>query len=264
MKIEVYQARWMMILSLLAMMSVTAASQGEMEIRSRMYSWEEGVSSQRQWGMITSIMQGTSRDFRKIEVSGIILHGGKQFTEIHESSDEILLLVIEGSILLETDDDSEIMSPGSAALLMPGTDFMIENTNSDDGRFFLIAYSSRSEVDLSRGLNEGGSQLFAWSSLSFHKHDKGGLRRYFNRPTAMSKRFEMHATTLDPGLKSHEPHTHRAAEIILMIAGKTEEQIGEDFYQGSVGDFYFLESEIPHAIQNIGSEPALYYAFQFE
>jgi (S)-ureidoglycine aminohydrolase len=49
-----------------------------------------------------------------------------------------------------------------------------------------------------------------------------------------------------------------------MIKGDTEMQIGEDFYQGKAGDVYFLESEIPHAIENKGEEQCMYFAFQWE
>jgi len=80
----------------------------------------------------------------------------------------------------------------------------------------------------------------------------------------MSKRFEMHVTTLNVGIKSHEPHTHRAEEIVLMINGNTEMEIGNGLYKGTDGDLYFLGSNIPHAIKNIGTEPCMYFAIQWE
>jgi (S)-ureidoglycine aminohydrolase len=80
----------------------------------------------------------------------------------------------------------------------------------------------------------------------------------------MCERFEMHVTTLNEGLKSHDPHTHRPAEIILIIEGNTEMQIGDDFYQGTQGDLYFVASEVPHAIRNTGKSACSYFAFQFE
>jgi (S)-ureidoglycine aminohydrolase len=80
----------------------------------------------------------------------------------------------------------------------------------------------------------------------------------------MSKRFEMHVTTLNEGLKSHDPHTHRAEEIVLMINGNSEMQIGENFYKGSVGDLFFLGSNIPHAIRNVGAGSCMYFAIQWE
>ena len=101
------------------------------------------------------------------------------------------------------------------------------------------------------------------TKIPFKPHDKGGIRNYFDLSTAMSKRFEMHATTLKEGLKSHEPHTHTAEEIVLITHNKTEMQIGDKFYKGETGDIYYLGSNVPHAIQNNGKGECTYFAFQF-
>jgi (S)-ureidoglycine aminohydrolase len=80
----------------------------------------------------------------------------------------------------------------------------------------------------------------------------------------MLKRLEMHVTTLNAGLKSHAPHTHAAKEIIVMMEGNTEMQIGEKFFKGKEGSVYFLESNILHGITNLGTAPCTYFAIQFE
>ena len=87
---------------------------------------------------------------------------------------------------------------------------------------------------------------------------------FFEQGTAMSKRFEMHVTTLKEGIRSHDPHTHRAEEIVLMIEGNTEMQIGQTFVKGTNGDLYYLGSNVLHAIRNIDTKPCMYFAFQFE
>lgn len=69
---------------------------------------------------------------------------------------------------------------------------------------------------------------------------------------------------MNPAIKSHEPHTHQPAEIVIMMEGTTEMEIGDGIYPGQVGDIYFLGSNIPHAIRNTGSKPCMYLAFQWE
>jgi len=103
-----------------------------------------------------------------------------------------------------------------------------------------------------------------WNKIEFKPHDKGGIRHYFERPTAMCKRLEMHVTTLKEGIKSHEPHQHRAEEIVLIIDNKTEMQIADKFYKGGSGDMYYLGSNVSHAIRNDGKGTCMYFAFQFE
>ena len=119
-------------------------------------------------------------------------------------------------------------------------------------------------MDVARGKAAGGSMLIDWNDLTFMPHDKGGIRRYFDRKTALSDRIEMHVTTLNPNIKSHEPHTHNPGEIIIMMDGTTEMEIGDKKYQGTVGDIYFLGSGIPHGIRNTGDKPCMYMAFQWQ
>ena len=80
----------------------------------------------------------------------------------------------------------------------------------------------------------------------------------------MSERLEMHVTTLNPHITSHEPHTHLPAEIIIMMKGHTEMIIGDGLFKGEAGDVYFLGSNIPHGIRNIGDGQCMYLAFQFQ
>ena len=92
----------------------------------------------------------------------------------------------------------------------------------------------------------------------------GGRRDFFETGTAMQKRFEIHLSTLKEGIRSHEPHTHKAEEIVLMINGNTEMQLGDQFKKVKPGGFYFLGSNVLHAIKNTGTNSSTYFAIQFE
>ena len=94
--------------------------------------------------------------------------------------------------------------------------------------------------------------------------EKGGRRDFFDRPTSVFERFEMHVTTLNEGLQSHAPHTHQAEEFLLVIEGDVEEQIGETFNPATSGDLIFVDSMVSHTIANVGEGPATYFAFQWE
>lgn len=80
----------------------------------------------------------------------------------------------------------------------------------------------------------------------------------------MGKRLEMHLSTLNEGLRNHDPHIHRAEEMVILFSGRYRMHIGDQFYKGSTGDVYFLGSNVLHAIRNIGSSQCMYVAFQFE
>ncbi|MEJ1241001.1 cupin domain-containing protein [Chryseolinea sp. T2] len=176
--------------------------------------------------------------------------------------EERILLVKDGTLKISMNDSTWLIEGGSVALLMPDQRYELGNAMSDTCSFYLLSYHAKL-VDRSRGTSAGGSTVKDWNKIVFHPHDKGGIRRYFDRPTAMCKRLEMHVTTLNKGFKSHDPHTHVAEEIVLVISGDTEMQIGDKFYKGGPGVVYFLGSNVPHAIRNDGGSPSTYFAFQF-
>jgi len=74
----------------------------------------------------------------------------------------------------------------------------------------------------------------------------------------------MHVTTLNPDSNSHAPHTHPAKEIIVMMKGNSEMQIGGKIFKGKEGSVYFMESNVLHGIRNTGTTPCTYFAIQFE
>jgi (S)-ureidoglycine aminohydrolase len=105
--------------------------------------------------------------------------------------------------------------------------------------------------------------MMDWNELIVKKTEKGESRPIFDTATPMFARFDMHATALNPGISSHAPHTHRAEEIILMIKGNGEMQIGETFHKAKTGDVILLNSNVLHAFTNTGSEQCGYFAIQW-
>ena len=127
----------------------------------------------------------------------------------------------------------------------------------------MLTFKGRNPVNVLRGKQGGGSFIKDWKDLAVKKTDKGESRQIFDRPSSMFERFDMHATNLDSGKISHPPHTHRAEEIILMIKGDVQMQIGEKFYNAAAGDVIFLEANVPHALKNTGREQCSYFAIQW-
>ena len=180
----------------------------------------------------------------------------------HETEEE-LIIVKEGRVSVTIEEESKVLGPGSVAFAEAGDRHGFANAGSTPATYYVIKMRSRQTADPQRGREAGGSFMIDYEDLEFRPHDRGGVRSYFNRSTALFDYFEMHVTTLNPGIQSHPPHTHKAAEIILVIEGQVEEQIGEAFYKGQTGDLFFLASQVPHAIRNRGKRPCRYFAFQW-
>lgn len=234
-------------------------------VESKVYSYSNAIVEKTNSGEKRNLINGETTHLENFEIHVTTLNPGKapHESQIHTDSEEIIF-VKEGLLKVTVNEKSKILNPGSVALIMPGDIHGLENAGKSSASYYIIKYKSKQPISLERGKTAGGSMLLPWDSIKFTAHDKGGIRRFFDRKSAMSDRIEMHATTLNPAIKSHEPHTHAPAEIVVMMEGTTEMEIGDSIYAGKVGDVYFLGSNIPHAIRNTGSKSCMYLAFQWE
>jgi len=234
-------------------------------VESKVYSYSDAVAVKTESGEKRNLIDGETTHLENFEIHVTTLNPEKapHGSQIHPDYEEIIL-VKEGLLKVTINGESKTMNPGSVALIMPGDKHGLENAGKTNTTYYIIKYKSKQPLSIERGKIAGGSILLQWDSIKFTAHDKGGIRRYFDRKSAMSERIEMHVTTLNPAIKSHEPHIHAPAEIVIMMEGTTEMEIGDRIYSGKAGDIYFLGSNIPHAIRNTGSNPCMYLAFQWE
>jgi (S)-ureidoglycine aminohydrolase len=255
----------MKILLFPALLFASLVVSAQAVIPSQLYSWKKpsGVAHE---NILSSILfEGRAHDMAYFNMSAneIVSSGKKTLLET-PADEEHLLIVKSGTLSISMRDSSWSVGKGSVAVIMPGENYSLQNAAKDVCTFYSMKYRSALPKDDARGKRAGGSFVKDWNKIPFKPHDKGGIRNYFERPTAMGKRLEMHVTTLKEGIKSHEPHTHKAEEIVLVIDNKTEMQIGDKFYKGGEGSIYYLGSDVPHAIQNDGVGTCTYFAFQFE
>jgi (S)-ureidoglycine aminohydrolase len=234
-------------------------------VESKVYSFSEAKIEKTSSGEKRQLIDGETTHLENFAIHTTMLEPGKapHGSQIHTDYEEIVF-VKEGRIEMMINETKKVLGPGSVALILPGDEHGIVNTSESQATYYIIKYKSKAAMDVERGKKAGGSILVDWESLEFKPHSRGGRRNFFDRKSAMSERIEMHATTLNPGIKSHEPHTHAPAEIIVMMEGTTEMEIDGKVYPGEVGDIYFLGSNIPHAIRNTGDKPCMYLAFQWE
>lgn len=208
------------------------------------------------------LLEGRVHDFKWLQITSSVITSEKKIKQQVSASYEQLIIIKSGSLKISFNDSSYELNANSVAVLLPGQKFTIRKTGKGAVEFFSMKYASKKPGDAARG---GKSFVKIWESIAFKPNNNGGGRRdFFELPTPMQKRFEMHVTTLKEGLKSHEPHTHRAEEIVWILEGETEMQLGNDIVKVQTGGFYYLGSNVSHAIKNIGTKPATYFAFQFE
>lgn len=209
----------------------------------------------------TVLLQGKVHDFSWMQISANFIGDIRNSKQVVPDTLEQVIIVQDGWCQISMNDTSYSLTPGSVAVLMPGQKYSLQ-TGKRTLEFFSMKYRSKKPMDAQRN---NKSFVKIWEQIPYKPNNNGGGRRdFFEQSTPMQKRFEMHVTTLKEGLKSHEPHTHRAEEIVWILEGETEMQLGNSIVKTGVGSFYYLGSNVSHAIKNIGTKPATYFAFQFE
>lgn len=235
------------------------------------YSWKAPQQEIGKNLLGTILFEGSTIDMEFFEMMACGLQPAEKYTALQvPAAEEHLIMVKAGRLDISFRDSSWSIGRGSIAILLPSEKYRVRNASEEPTLYYLMKYRSRSAADPARGEAGGGSFVKDWNRLAFREHDRGGVRPYFEKATTMSKRFEMHVTTLNPGLKSHDPHRHHAEEIILLLddgpdtKAKAVMQIGDSFFEGQAGDLYYVGSNLLHGIRNAGQTSCSYFAFQFE
>lgn len=233
-------------------------------LASTVYSWSEAAVVKKPTTEQRKLLEGSGTDFKHIEVhtTKVLAHQAPHPAHTHD--DEELLIIKEGELTVTIAGRTKTLGPNSVALIMPGDEHGFENKGDVPATYYVMRYESTAPADAARGKQAGGSLMIDWKDVPFQPHDKGGVRRMFDRATTMTKRFEMHVTTLNNGLASHPPHTHRAAEMLIMVNGSAESSVNGKLIPNATGDLTYLESNVPHNITNNSPKPCTYFAFQFE
>jgi (S)-ureidoglycine aminohydrolase len=238
------------ILSIISIWCFIVPCFGQGNIRANVYSGQKaGV-----------LFEGSNNPMSRFKVELIKLNPGKSLTYNTKSGEHFIISKTGTPHIRGTSIDASL-TPRSVAVMTKHNTYKIKNDAASEEWFYMISYQAK---DQSKGSDTTSSFVRKWEDIPFKPHDRGGVQSFFDIRSSQTKRLELHLTTLHAGLKSHDPHTHKSEEIILMIQGHTKMLIGDQYYEANDGDVYYVESMILHGIQNIGSSDCSYFAFQWE
>jgi (S)-ureidoglycine aminohydrolase len=237
------------------------------------YAWKNAPVEKYEIGSKRTILNGVATDFASMTIEALTFIKGAALVPPPNglSNVEEMIVVKDGSLKITINGEAKTVGRGSVGIVMPGDKSSFSNAADGETTFYVLAYRSKNPPDAERGKKAGGSFIMDWNDVKYASRDDGagGTRQFFTRATAMGQRMDLHATLLNPGQTSHAPHHHRAEEMIIMLEGDVEEYLGPAEKDGkskraTAGDIIYLVSNEYHAIRNIGTKPALYFAFQFE
>lgn len=234
-------------------------------LESKVYTWNGSRLGAPQHNSVQkNIFNGSGGKLSPHTMKGILLFEGRQLHYAEDSNGpERFFIIKKGPVTVQLLGKEYSIDRGSVILLLPGDVLTISNKNNADAELYEMSYRSIAAPDAERGKKAGSSFVMNWDDMVFKPHDKGGVRQLFDRQTVMLNRFDIHVTQLNVGFKSHDPHTHANEEIILMLDGNAEMQIGTNHPKANPGDVVLLNSMVLHNLTNIGTTPCLYFAIQW-
>lgn len=250
-----------LLVNVLCFLTLTIMAQME-PVNDGVYRWDDHPVTYGEDKESRKILEGSSPCFEYLEIHATTQYPGAKPSTAHANDDiEECIIVKEGVMKVTIEDSSTILGAGGVFLLMPQNTHWVENVGDSNLTYYVMLYKSKKKMDIQRGLTAGGSIMLNADSLTMETNDLGSRRDYFERPTAMCERFEMHVTALNKNASSHEPHTHTESEIVLMLTGESVMNINDKEYKGTAGDLYFMNSSVPHGIHNLTDESCSYFAF---
>ncbi len=243
------------IILLVAALCFIMTTYSQNMVASRVYKFPKNLKN-------TVMMAGETPHFSAMTFQVETLKNSDTEKTIHNKKQEQIIIIKAGELEVKLDRETKIIGNQSVIFIHPRDTCYIKS-KSPKTIYYTMIYQAKQPVDLARGVDAGSSFIIDFNTLKYKTHDKGGIRNYFRTKTAMCSYYEMHVTNLNAGIKSHEPHTHFASEIILIISGNTEMEIGDHMYKANEGDVYFVGSDVPHAIKNTGNAQCMYFAYQW-
>jgi (S)-ureidoglycine aminohydrolase len=245
------------------LVSLKIYSQNSSQLTSNVNSWSASSLRSTKYGQSRLLFEGSGKILNHHSMVGHIINGRKQVV-FHEKENgkELFFIVKSGPVEVRLNNTVKQLDKGSVVFLLPGDEVCFKNTGRDQVQIYEMQMQS-SSPDQQRGQTAGNSFMMDWYDMEYRAHERGGVRQLFDRKTVMTNRFDIHITSLNPGISSHPPHTHVNEEIILMIDGEGEMILGEKKQRITTGDAAWVESMIPHNITNVAKRPAVYFAIQW-
>jgi (S)-ureidoglycine aminohydrolase len=254
---------WLPVLTMIFAGSAVLAQSLE-KLNTFAYDWNDLQGIKTKTGEKRQIFEGYTNALTYFEAHVTTLNPGNAPHDSHVHSDmEELIIIKEGTVEQSINGEKKVLGPGSVILASPGDDHGIRNAGETKASYFIIRWKVKDPVDLERSREAGGSAFYDWNEIELKSTAKGGRRQFMRRPTATLEELEMHVTTLNEGVTSHDEHVHDSEEIIILIKGEVEESIDGTRHRLGPGSLILLLDHVPHGIRNVGKGQCEYFAFKW-
>jgi (S)-ureidoglycine aminohydrolase len=244
--------------------AVTFLNAQNNSLLSGVYSFTKTISQTTKTGEKKDILKGSTLDVSSFQIhTSTLLPGLMNHPSVAYDNKEELVIVKEGNLTVHINDSIKTLTAGSIALMEAGNNQSFSNTSANPVTYYIISFVGKLPVNIIRGSKNGSYEIKDWNELPVKQTTKGESRQVFEKPTSMFSKLSIHVTNLNANEQSHLPHTHRAEEIMLLLKGSGQLQVGSNFYTVDTGDIMFINANNVHAFKNTGNTQCSYYAIQW-
>jgi (S)-ureidoglycine aminohydrolase len=128
-----------------------------------------------------------------------------------------------------------------------------------------IAIMLNTSAIMSQALDSLPSRVYSWKTLTETKKGTQTVRPVMEGSTTSLSRFEVHITTITPGLVSHTRHAPSdLEELIIVKDGKVKVTIRDTTKILGRGSIAFFMPGEEHSIENADNSPATFYVLEFK
>ena len=231
-------------------------------LESKVYAYTDAKSTEKSANTKT-IFSGSGAILATHQLNANTVSNGAAVRFKAGANRERFIIIQQGILRVNFKGVTKNLERGSVLFLMPNEEAFLENSSGVPAIFYLMQYQPKAAPLADSIKRTETGFMLDWKDIKFKAQEKGSVRQYFDIQTPMLHRFDIHVTQLNPGFKSHDPHTHKNEEIILLLDGNGVMQIGETKQPCGPNDAVFLNSLVLHNITNTGTVPALYFAIQW-
>ncbi|MDN4502731.1 cupin domain-containing protein [Alteromonadaceae bacterium BrNp21-10] len=247
----------MRFITFIALILTSVITHAGQTLSSAALSWPQANSTQNADSWQQKLLTGSGKDIQKLHLTAQSLAAHSSFDNLKNTSGETLLIVKSGTLSIKLNSQLQQVSDGSVMVFNKTDKVQLANTTAQPVTYYLFEYAQKPNATAHNAF------VINWNDVKFNASDIGGRRDFFNQPTSAFDSFEMHVSTLNEGLTNHALHTHGAEEFVVMMKGEVVMQIGDKNVSAKAGDVVFLESMVPHSLNNTGAGETQYFAFQF-
>jgi len=94
--------------------------------------------------------------------------------------------------------------------------------------------------------------------MPFAARQTKGLARCLVETGLDPEKLRMHISEIEPGTRSHPPHTHDAVEAFYVLEGRGAVEVGGERYEIGANEAVILDASVEHGLSNAGDTPLRY------